>query len=307
MTRIFFVITALLVIGLAPAKAEIEAGPLVTPIWLHNNMDQQDLVILDVRGRNAHSSGHIPGSVPTDYGADGWRIKTGNVPAMLPPSGHMESLIGGLGISNANHVVIVPHGASATEMGVATRIYWTFKVMGHQGVSILDGGFRGWAADKNRQIATGAAQVAVATFEAKMDESILATVDDVMAVVDTKNAGIALIDHRPQGQFLGINKSGVAQRYGTVPGARNAPAMWATVNDGGSFRSAEELNAIYAAAGIPSEGSIISFCNTGHWASVGWFVSHEILGNKQAKMYDGSMAEWSRNTSRPMQTLVPKK
>jgi len=305
MTRFFLAFAFLILVSTSPVRAAIEAGPLVTPSWLNKHLGELGLIVLDVRGRDVHNNGHVPGAIPTDYDTDGWRIKMNDVPGMLPPLALLESLIGGLGISNADHVVIVPQGVSATEMGVATRIYWTFKVMGHEAVSILDGGMNDWNADPDKKIATGAVQVAPVTFKATMNQSLLATADEVLAVVDAGGAGTSLIDHRPTDQYLGINKSGIAQRYGTVPGAQSAPAMWATVNDGGRFRDAESLKDIYAAAGIATEGKVINFCNTGHWASVGWFVSHELLGNKDAKMYDGSMAEWTRNTSRPMQSLVP--
>ena len=56
--------------------------------------------------------------------------------------------------------------------------------------------------------------------------------------------------------------------------------------------------------GVPTSGDQITFCNTGHWASLGWFVSSEIMGNKQTRMYDGSMVEWSADQSLPMQSAV---
>ena len=95
-----------------------------------------------------------------------------------------------------------------------------------------------------------------------------------------------------------------AGRAGTLPGASNLPQSWFTVNDGGSFRSAAQLKELYQHAGVPTSGAQINFCNTGHWASLGWFVSYELLGNKQAKVYDGSMTQWSRNPKLPMVTKI---
>lgn len=301
MTRLLPSLILVLFTVALPARAAVEAGPLVTADWLAAHADAAGVKILDVRGAPAFAKGHVPGAVVTDYGRDGWRIKSGDVPGMLPPVAQLEALIGGLGISNADHVVIVPQGASATEIGVATRIYWTFKAMGHGAVSILDGGFASWAADPKRPVSSTVGKIEPAAFTATPDASVIANADDVRAAAA---GGAQLIDNRPQDQHLGVTKSDVATRYGAVPGSANAPAMWATVDDGGTFRSADQLRALYQAAGVPTDGDVINYCNTGHWASVGWFVSSELLGNDKAKMYDGSMAEWSRVDDAPMQSLV---
>ena len=86
--------------------------------------------------------------------------------------------------------------------------------------------------------------------------------------------------------------------------AKNVPENWLTRNGGGSFRDKGTLAKLFALAGVPTSGEQISFCNTGHWASLGWFASSEILGNKSAKMYDGSMVEWSADASTPVERRV---
>jgi thiosulfate/3-mercaptopyruvate sulfurtransferase len=106
------------------------------------------------------------------------------------------------------------------------------------------------------------------------------------------------VDDRPSSQYLGISKPPMDARAGTIPGARNLPQEWVTVNGGGTFRSAKALGALYKTAGIPTSGEEINFCNTGHWASLGWFTSYELLGNKQAKLYAGSMSQWSHDPKR---------
>jgi len=123
-------------------------------------------------------------------------------------------------------------------------------------------------------------------------------------VVAAQQGDVALVDHRPHNQFLGINKHGGAKRSGTIPGASNLPENWLTENGGGAFRSKSSLEKLFAAADVETTGAQINFCNSGHWASLGWFVSHEILGNEQAKMYDGSMLEWAADESLPMQQAV---
>ena len=285
------------------ARAAKTAGPLVDAAWVKANITTDNVVFLDLRGnRRAYQAAHIPGARWTSYGRDGWRVKIKNVPGMLPPTAKLEALIGRLGIGNEDHVVLAPAGWDATNMGIATRIYWTFKVLGHDQVSILDGGMNAYLADKKNPREKGAATPQPKTFKGRFRPELLATAEDVMKAISVKNT--TLIDHRPPGQYMGVNKSGSVKRLGTLPGAKNVPAMWTTVNDGGVFRSREALVKLYKALGVPTEGETINCCNTGHWASIGWFVTHELLGNKKARMYDGSIAEWSMTGSNPMDRRI---
>jgi len=119
---------------------------------------------------------------------------------------------------------------------------------------------------------------------------MIVTMDDVKKA---KAAGVLLVDNRPEDQYAGINRHPKATESGTIEGAKNLPNTWVTVNGGGEFRDRSQLDQLYKVANVPTSGDQISFCNTGHWASVGWFVSSEIMGNKKAKMYDGSMTEWT--------------
>jgi len=248
-------------------------------------------------------AGHIPGAVFTAYGPDKWRVKRDGVKKMLPPTPHLEKLIGErLGIGNADHVVLVPGGYNSAEMGVATRLYWTFKVLGHDAVSILDGGMTGYTADKKNPLEKTFAKPTPKTFKASLRTELIATADDIKKALGGN--GTALIDSRPTDQFLGVNKSGSVKRPGTLAGAVSLPGRWTTENDGGKFRSTDVLRRLYANNKASTDGEAITFCNTGHWASLGWFVNSEILGNKKTKMYDGSLTDWSRNPANPIEQRV---
>ncbi len=290
----------LAIFAAAPARA---ATPLVNAAWIKDNIGKPNVVFLDVRGSaGAFRAGHIPGAVFTSYGPNTWRVEIKGVPGMLPPVKNLEKLIGGLGIGNADHVVLVPGGYSAGEMGVATRIYWTFKVLGHDAVSILDGGMIAYAADRKNPLEKKFARPIPKPFKANFRPELVATASDIKKALG--GDGTALLDLRSNDQFLGINKSGSIKRPGTLKGAVNLPGQWITVNDGGTFRSVDVLRRLYAAAKAPTDGKAITFCNTGHWASLGWFVNSELLGNKKTKMYDGSLADWSRDPANPMDRRI---
>lgn len=291
----------------APAAPIRAAGPLVDSAWLKRNLKQPGQVILSVRLRTPKSvylKGHVPGAVFTNYGKDGWRVKTKEgVAGMLPPVGKLEKLIGSLGIGNDTRVIIVPTGGSAVDMGAATRVYWTFKVLGHDSVSILDGGWKAWSKpDKKTKkpvnpIETGDNKPEAKVFKANLRKEMLVSTADVRKAMERKTT---LVDNRPGDFYLGLTKSPAATKAGTIPGSKNIAESWLTRRGTGNFRTKAELQKLYKAVGVPVEGEQITFCNTGHWASLGWFASSEILGNKKARMYDGSMSAWTRGKDLPV-------
>jgi len=277
------------------------AEPLVPAAWVKENYATEGVVILDTRHISSFRQAAIPGAINTNYGKDGWRIKKGDLPGMLPPVDKLEKLIGRLGISNADHVVVVAGGYGASEMGVATRIYWTFKVLGHDQVSILDGGMEAYFGLGKVPLSRYIPRPQQKTFIAVPKWDLVATDKDVAAA---NTAGVALIDNRPNDQFLGVNKSSSVKRHGTLAGASSLPGKWLTVDDGGLFRKPDALKRLFAAAGVKPDQPAIAFCNTGHWASLGWFVSHELMGNDQVKLYDGSMAHWTRKPENPVERAI---
>ena len=294
-----FMLVGFLLFGWAGHVAA--SNPLVTPDWIVANVAKPGLIFLDVRHSGAFARGTVPGAVNTSYGK-GWRVKRKGVPGLLPTKDQLEKLISSLGISNENHVVILPGGYSAGEMGVATRIYWTFKVSGHDEVSILDGGMESYIAlGKKAVVGAGNSRPKPTQFTVNIRSELLATDEDVRIAL---SSGQTLVDNRPPGQYLGINSGGSPKRRGTLSSAVNIPGQWLTVDDGGIFRSASTLKTLFTGVGAKTSGPVINFCNTGHWASIGWFVTHELMGNTQSKLYDGSMAEWTINPKNPVERKI---
>ncbi len=273
------------------------AQPLVDVNWVKANAGKPGVVIIDARGKTAYLRGHIPGALNTNYGKDGWRVKKDGVPGMFPANpAKLIKLIGNLGVDDATHVVLVAPGNNASDMGIATRMYWTFKVLGHDNLSILNGGMKAYlaAVDKKGKptnpLQKGVVKVSPKVFKASLRKDMLINATDVKAAM---NKGEPLVDNRTSDQYLGVNRHPKAKAYGTIPGAINLPENWVTKNNGGVFRGKKSLEKLYAIAKVPTSGAQINFCNTGHWASIGWFASSEILGNKNAQMYDGSMLDWT--------------
>jgi thiosulfate/3-mercaptopyruvate sulfurtransferase len=276
------------------------AQPLVDAAWLNDNLES--VVVLDVRygapggaDRQTYEAGHVPGAAFAGYRQFPWRVTRDGLPGMLPPVEALERLIGGLGVSNADHVVIVADGASAAEMGAATRVYWQFKVLGHDRVSILDGGYGAWQ-EAGYPVETGWREPAPKHFRGTYREELVADRDVVIAA---RQAGTPLVDARTESYYRGERKSGSVERYGTISGALNVPNE-KLLQENGSFVEAAVATELWESAGIPRQGSQIAFCNSGHLASLAWFAAYEILGNREARLYDGSLAEWGADPTLPM-------
>lgn len=297
------VLAVIIAFGLAVLRPALAAEPLVEAPWLRANLGNSGIVVLDVQPPGAFAAVHVAGAVNTDFAKSGWRVERNKIPDMMNDPDKLEAIIGALGVDNATHVVLVPQGASAGEMGVATRIYWTFKVLGHDRVSILNGGLAAWMADKTFPLASGPAPAIKAkTFKAALRPELVASKEDVLAAMVSRET--VLVDSRTEDQHVGVNRNPKAKRNGTIPGAVNVPHSWMTENNGGIFRNPEALRALFRAGDVAPSRPQIHFCNTGHVASVTWFVAHELLGNTKTALYDGSMVEWTADDSAPVERKI---
>lgn len=215
------------VLGLTSHVYALEMAPLINAQWLNENRDNDALVVLDVRSsidnggdRDSFVEARIPDSRHTSYTDDGWRETRDSVAGLMPEVSALETLIGDLGINNESAVVIVPAGTGPTDFGSAARIYWTFKVLGHDKVAILNGGFAGWQ-QQGFDVEDGEPSVvAPADFVADVRESFVATTEQVEVA---RNNQAQLVDARPADYFAGEIKSPAARVAGTIPGARSLP------------------------------------------------------------------------------------
>jgi thiosulfate/3-mercaptopyruvate sulfurtransferase len=267
-------------------------GPLATPDWLHRHLGSPGLRIVDLRGREAFERAHVPGSVHADY-ARGWRVTAEGAPGMAPSAEQVEELLGSLGIDAGTHVVLVAGGANASEMGGAARAHWTLRLYGHDRVSVLQGGFAGWAADPSRPVESGPPPaVERRDFRASYRPELRATVDEVERAVG--QGGAVLLDARSAAQFRGEEKSPAARVAGTLPGSVRLDLD--RVDPAGDL----SLPAGAAPAGVAGQDPVIAFCNTGHSAALAWFVLGEVGGRPGIKLYDGSMSHWTQDPKRPV-------
>jgi thiosulfate/3-mercaptopyruvate sulfurtransferase len=287
-------------------------GPVVDGTWLAAHAGE--VTVLDVRN-NAKSftaspefetdkksgkkflvelGGHIDGAVHvnnkkvrTDRVVDGLKLK-----GMLPERGDFETLVRSWGVQAGRPVVIVYPGMETMDFNDASRLYWQFKVYGEDNVAVLNGGTAGWIAE-GRAITSDVSKPAAGNWSAVADRSaeLAAT---TMDVAKAQADGAQLVDARNDASYLGLSKSGAVSAYGHINGARNVfNGLFTQGNDAQRLLNAETDRDIFKMSGVNPDAATITYCNTGHQASAVWFVMHEVLGNKQVKLYDGSLHQWS--------------
>jgi thiosulfate/3-mercaptopyruvate sulfurtransferase len=299
MRRFFAASIASLTLAMAcPALAG--AQPLVSVQWLDSHLHDANLVVLDIRsaidggGEKAYTAAHVPGSVHSDYDKAGWRVTRNDVPFMVPTAPELEKLIGDLGIDEYSHVVVVPAGVSVLDFGSATRSYWTLKAVGVKNVSVLDGGVAAWVG-AGLPTENGMQAPSPRIFTATVDKSIWADAQDVEKI--EASGGASLVDARPAPFYFGKEKAPQAGAYGHIPGAIGLYSEEFYDTKTNRLKPMAELAII--AKQVPV-GPAVTYCNTGHWASTDWFVLHELLGRTDARLFPGSMVEWTSNASRPV-------
>ncbi|KAF0231287.1 MAG: thiosulfate/3-mercaptopyruvate [Beijerinckiaceae bacterium] len=293
-------IVGLIATGSGVAAAEPLRGA-IRPEALLGLLGQKQLVVVDIRsgetrdkGRAVFTAGHIPGAVHADYAFASWRLPRQNTSVYLPEPAQFEVLAGDLGVANDSDVVIVHEGADETSFGAAARVYWSFKAMGHASIAILDGGYRGWTADKTRPVAAGASEPVGTIYEAKPVPALRASLEEVLAA---EKSGAVLVDSRPESYFSGLEKHKAVASFGHIPAAVNIPHARAF---DASFRLKDKASLAKEFAPATAASAAIAYCNTGHWGATDWFVMSEILGQKNVKLYDGSMLEYSSEKRGPV-------
>jgi thiosulfate/3-mercaptopyruvate sulfurtransferase len=258
---------------------------LITADLAELNLDNPNIVFVEVdEDTSAYDGGHIAGAVKLD-----WRTDLQDpVRRDFVDAQQFSKLLSARGIGNDDTVILY----GGNNNWFAAYAYWYFKLYGHDKVKLLDGGRKKWELDE-RPLTTEVTDPAPTDYVArKPDLSIRALRDEVLAAI-----GKNLVDVRSPDEFSGKILAPAhlpqeqAQRPGHIPGAINVP--WSrAANDDGTFKSDDDLTAIYAHAGLDGSKPTIAYCRIGERSSHTWFVLHELLGHRDVKNYDGSWTEY---------------
>lgn len=286
--------TLVAIVGIATAPLAATFGPLVEANDLANALDAKQPVLLDIRN-DGYADSHVDGALWAPYKLfRGTKDNPGGLMDLAVLEDHLEKL----GLEQDEPIVIISEGNTDTDFGAAARVYWTLKSTGFTDLSILNGGRIAWR-DANLPL-NNTLEIAVPSqLNLEFDTTWLADTQHVSSVVKGENSGL-LVDARLPEFFAGDKAHGAAKRPGTLPGAINQSYATFFENGAAAISTPTDISALKASLGIKGDEEVISFCNTGHWAATHWFALSELADVENAKLYAGSMVEYS-NADLPME------
>lgn len=266
---------------------------LVNTQWLSEHLDAPNVRIVEMDlNSEAYEQGHLPGAIFWDA----YALLKPDMTINFEPTA-IQKLLANFGISNDTTVVAV-HGSFAATSGL---IFWLLKVFGHADVRILNGGRQKWLED-GYSLTTNKTTVQPANYHVQtVNHNLRVSLEEVKQLIDKSNS--VILDARtPQeysGEIFMTNPPTENERGGHIPSSVNLYYELAH-NADGTFKSATELQEIYARQGITPNKLIIPYCAVGARSAHTWFILKYLLGYPNVKNYDGSWNEWSRVPDLPV-------
>lgn len=276
---------------------------LVTTEWLESHLHDDNLRIIDIRGkvlpasqppphyfshRAEYEQSHIPGAVFVDWTTD--IVDPSSASYDIAPPEQYAALMIRLGVGDDTFVVAYDDAGGM----FASRLWWTLRYYGHDNVAILDGGWQKWAAE-NRPMTSDVPTIQPVEFKPETQAAIRATADDIL----TRTDDTILLDVRSITEYSGEDSR--AARKGRIPGAVNLSRR-SLLADDMTLLPVDIVREKLAQIGVTDETeNVIVYCNSGVSASFMMLAMQE-AGIRRVSMYDGSWKEWGNDTSKPIES-----
>tara|TARA_B100000959_G_C14998117_1_gene631849 strand:+ start:31376 stop:32332 length:957 start_codon:yes stop_codon:yes gene_type:complete len=269
----------------------ILSGHIVETESLSSLINQPHVVLVDAREEEKYTKFHLPNSVniPKNLFRTSKDIKFKNANGFAIPSEKAEKIFGEAGIGKITRVIVY----DSVTFPDASIIWGLLKYYGHDNVQILKGGFEKWVSEGRPVTSEPIKDVKKAIFKAVPKPEMVATAKWIMENKDE----IVIIDLRSFKEYLGLNKAGNI-RGGSIPGAVNIE--WKELAGDTTIKSAERIGEVLAKYGIPKNKEIVTYCNIGIGRSTYGLFLLKMLGYEKARVYGGSMEDWSGRLETPM-------
>ncbi|MXW51448.1 MAG: sulfurtransferase [Gammaproteobacteria bacterium] len=241
-------------------------------------------------GLERFNEGHIPGALFLDLVGDASDTSTG-LGFTLPPVAQLERLFARLGVSNDTEVVLYSSG----HIMWATRAWWLLHYCGHRRARVLNGGLLAWR-DGGHPLSTEAASHPEGNFKATPDAALFADQDAVLAAIG--DGDVCTVNALSPEMYAGEGDFSYG-RKGHIAGSINL--HYEDLLEDGCFKDGEALREALNAKGLLAAPQVISYCGGGISATIDAFACL-LCGKEEVAVYDGSMAEWVRDESLPMET-----
>lgn len=215
--------------------------------WVANHLNDSKTRIVDLRSSEAYAAGHIPGAVRIAEGP----LRDPNDPLdYLPRPEVFAEMMGAAGIGNDSHVVLYDDQGGRS----AARLWFVLNAYGHDKVSLVNGGWLKWAAEK-RASTTEAPQVAAAAFTPKKMPAMVCAVPELLA----RSPNVVVLDTRSEAEFKGERRSGGAKQAGRIPNSVNVDWSENVTGPHLVFKSAPELRKLYESKGVTPDKEVVTY------------------------------------------------
>jgi thiosulfate/3-mercaptopyruvate sulfurtransferase len=276
-------------------------GAVVSTAWLGEHLGEPDLRVLDATwyvptvqrdARAEFRDAHVPGAVY--YDIDAIADRRSGLPHMLPDASRFGEAAGALGIHDGDRVVVY----AGKHMSASARVWWTFRVFGHDRVAVLDGGFPRWR-EEGRPVQSGEARPAPGRFTARFRPELVVALEGVRRNLKTHRAQV--LDARSAGRFAGTEpEPRPGLRGGHIPGSLSLPYDRLFRREDGLLRPAGDLRRLFEEARVEPGRPVVTTCGSGVTACVLALGLH-LVGRRDVAVYDGSWTEWGGREDVPVE------
>ncbi|MBA2682962.1 MAG: sulfurtransferase [Gemmatimonadaceae bacterium] len=293
-THLILIAAAMAAGGLTSAPAQQSPDSLiVSTAWLAVHLNDPRVVVLQVDmdmnmgGAVPYATAHIPGARKLGY--TDIEVASGGLDSEMPPVETLRTTFENLGVSDSSRVVV----AYSSEAPAAARVVMVLDYLGHNRVSFLDGGLPKWRAEK-RELSTKVPTVMRGSMHPHVRPNVIADARWIEARIG--KPGLALIDTRSDGEYLGTAMRHGMPSAGHLAGARQLQWEQLFQGDSGSrggapLKDRGSLRKLFADRMQPGD-TVVTYCWVGYRASTTYLAARSL--GLPVKLYDGSYEDWSK-------------